>query len=141
MENLPGPLLYQILKYTGIIDVLILECLSIKIQSKLRGNLSAFQYALEKHYKIERTAFDESKASLQSVLSGPTSDVEFIHYYTNGGHYDTYWSINHLSNRRDGVYCSSNDAGHNIIVKAINVAEGHLQNHYRDRWNPSEALI
>ena len=80
MENLPGPLLYQILKYTGIIDVLILECLSIKIQAKLRGTLSAFQYALEKHYKTQHKPFDESKESCKSILGGPTSDVEFIHY-------------------------------------------------------------
>ena len=79
--------------------------------------------------------------SLKSILKGPTTDVVFVHYYTNGGHYGTYWSINHLSNRRNGVYCSSEDAGHNIIVKSTNLAEVKLQNHYRDRWNPSETLI
>ena len=42
MERTPGPLLYEILKYSGLKYVVMLELFSTTIAAKLAGNLSAF---------------------------------------------------------------------------------------------------
>ena len=136
MESIPGPLLYQILKYTTLNDALVLECLSPKIQSKLQGNLSAFQYALEKKYRTDRKPFSECKQLLKS-LKGKTVDLCYIPYYTNGGHFDGDWSVMNITSK-NGQYCSSNNVGHNIIVKTINVANREDRNLIKEKWQVND---
>ena len=42
MDKLPGPLLYELAKYVGMLGIPVLEIFNSRIQKKLLGSLSAF---------------------------------------------------------------------------------------------------
>jgi hypothetical protein len=42
MDRIPGPLLYEVAKYTGVKGILTMELIDCKVANKLHSNLSAF---------------------------------------------------------------------------------------------------
>jgi hypothetical protein len=117
MDRTPGPLLYEVAKYTGVKGILTMEMLDTTISKKLRGNLSAFQYAIQKVFKSDRKDWNESKEFLKSISYGTTELLGFIPYYSNGGEYGSHWRLTNLVQKATSAYCSVNNTGHNIIVK------------------------
>ena len=91
MNKTPGPLIYEILKFSGIKTICLVEWISTTIQHKLRGNLAAFQTSLQKNYRSNRKSFDESKIWLKSLYHGESEDLGFHAYYTNGGSHGDYF--------------------------------------------------
>ena len=75
MEKLPGPILYELLKFCGVDTIAVLELFSRSIQAKLRGSLSAFQRTLEKTYGINRRNFEENKQFLADIYKCEPADL------------------------------------------------------------------
>ncbi|MEE4248435.1 MAG: hypothetical protein V2I33_23890 [Kangiellaceae bacterium] len=86
MEEVPGPVLYQILKYSGIQTISMFELLSSSVRSKLEANPSAFSYIAKKFIGLSYRSYEKTKEFLK--LLGNEKDSEpkgFFPYYTNGG--------------------------------------------------------
>jgi hypothetical protein len=47
MERIRGDMLYEVISYTGLSYVLVLECVSVTLRTKLHGSISALQHALD----------------------------------------------------------------------------------------------
>ena len=67
MEKAPGVLYYNISKYADLEVIPVMELFSTTIQNKLQGNLSAFQYLLQKqNITSNRMGFRKSKKALKN---------------------------------------------------------------------------
>ncbi len=67
MERIPAQLIYEIYKHLPLTDICIIECMSVKVQTKLRGTLSAMNYVLRKYNLNNVENLEAAKETIKNM--------------------------------------------------------------------------